>query len=209
MSKKNFTDYYRKEEVTGTYDAQREGTEYRREKRKKELQIFLDLLDKKEGEEVLELGCSSGFFTQHLGKVTAIDTSTDMLKITRKKNPKATVLSADMFNLPFGKDSFDKVVTMRVWTHLNESDLKKVVIEARRVLKQGGYIVFDLEEASIVRAVANFIYKKFYKITGYKIYRYKDVKVNKILNDLGFFVERIEFMNHKVGRQIFFKASKN
>jgi ubiquinone/menaquinone biosynthesis C-methylase UbiE len=118
MSKEEFSEYYKDKKVTGTYDDQRLRTEYRRQKRQKELDIFLELLDKKGEEEVLELGCSSGFLTEHLGKVTAIDTSKDMLKIANEKNPQSVVLEADMFNLPFKDNSFDKVVTMRVWTHV-------------------------------------------------------------------------------------------
>src|SRR3989338_3266045 len=117
---KKFTEYYRQKEVTGGYDNQREATEYRRRKRALELRYFLDLIDKKEGEKVLELGCSSGFLTKYLGKVTTIDTSQGMLEVTRKKNPQATCIATDMFELPFKNNSFDKVVTMRVWNHLED-----------------------------------------------------------------------------------------
>src|SRR3989344_4953328 len=105
-----FSEYYRRKNVTGTYDSQREGTAYRREKRRIELKYFLELIDKKEKEKILELGCSSGFLTEHLGKVTAVDTSDGMLRITKEKNHLATCISADMFSLPFKNNSFDKVV---------------------------------------------------------------------------------------------------
>jgi len=61
---RKFTDYYRKQKVTGTYDKQREGTAYRRKKRSLELKHFLEMLNKKNNERVLELGCSSGFLTK-------------------------------------------------------------------------------------------------------------------------------------------------
>ena len=131
-----FTEYYRQKNVTGTYDSQREATEYRRRKRALELKYFLDLIDKKGKENVLELGCSSGFLTKYLGKVTAIDTSEGMLETARKKNPLAKCIPADMFELPFKDGLFDKVVTMRVWNHLNEADLRKAIRESRRVLKK-------------------------------------------------------------------------
>src|SRR3989338_11559146 len=81
-----YTEYYRQKNVTGTYDSQREATEYRRRKRALELKYFLDLIDKKGKENVLELGCSSGFLTKYLGKVTAIDTSEGILAIASSKN---------------------------------------------------------------------------------------------------------------------------
>jgi len=103
---KKFTEYYQKKRVTGTYDKQRGGNAYRRNKRQKELKIFLDLLDKKPGENVLELGCSSGFLTEHLGKVTAIDTSEDMLEIAHSKNPKSKCIPGDMCCYNEGMESF-------------------------------------------------------------------------------------------------------
>src|SRR3989344_4418496 len=139
-----FSDYYRRQHVTGTYDKQREATEYRRKKRALELKYFLDLIDKRENEKVLELGCSSGFLTKYLGKVTAIDTSEGMLDITRKKNPSAKCIHADMFEMPFKDNSFDKVVTMRVWNHLDKNDIRKAIKESKRVLKNKGQLVFDV-----------------------------------------------------------------
>src|SRR3989344_8218494 len=105
-----FTEYYRKQNVTGTYDKQREGTAYRRKKRALELSIFLQMIDKSPKDNVLELGCSSGFLTKELGSVTAIDTSQDMLKIAHSKNKKAKCVPGDMFDIPFKDNSFNKVV---------------------------------------------------------------------------------------------------
>src|SRR3989344_4276876 len=163
-----FTEYYRKQKVTGTYDKQREGTPYRRKKRAIELKYFLELIDKKPNEKVLELGCSSGFLTKELGKVTAIDTSNDMLKIAHSKNPKAICVSGDMFDIPFNQNTFDKVVTMRVWNHLNLFDLIKAIRESKRVLKKNGWLIFDAEEKSFSRRFIGFFYQKIFRITGYK-----------------------------------------
>ena len=66
MKKDKLIEYYKKEKVTGSYDKQREKTKYRKSKREKELEIFLRLLNKKGNENVLEIGCSSGFLTKHL-----------------------------------------------------------------------------------------------------------------------------------------------
>src|SRR3989338_10477460 len=104
MKSKNaedFTKYYQQKRVTGTYDSQREKTVYRRKKRATELRIFLEMIDKKDKENVLELGCSSGFLTKHLGKVTAIDTSKNMLRLAGYKNKQARLIEADMFEMPF------------------------------------------------------------------------------------------------------------
>ena len=201
-----FTEYYRKQRVTGTYDKQREGTPYRRKKRAIELKYFLELIDKKPNEKVLELGCSSGFLTKELGKVTAIDTSNDMLKIAHSKNPKAICVSGDMFDIPFNQNTFDKVVTMRVWNHLNLFDLIKAIRESKRVLKKNGWLIFDAEEKSFIRRFIGFFYQKIFRITGYKIYQYSFPELNEILKKEGFRIEKGRFLNHKIGRQIILRC---
>ncbi len=203
-----FKEYYKKKKVTGTYDKQRQGTRYRRQKRKKELKIFLKLLDKKRKDKILELGCSSGFLTRYLGKVTAIDTSKEMLEIAKKKNPKARVLEADMFKLPFKKNSFDKIVTMRVWVHLPENELRKALREARRVLKKNGKIIFDAEDRSFLRKFVGFFYKRIFNIKGFKIYQYSLKRLKKILYEEDFKIEKVIYLRHRVGRQMMLRGRK-
>lgn len=197
-----FTEYYKQQHVTGTYDKQREATEYRRRKRALELKYFLDLIDKREKEKVLELGCSSGFLTKYLGKVTAIDTSDGMLKITHEKNPSAKCISADMFEMPFKDKSFDKVVTMRVWNHLNEEDLKRALREVKRILKSEGHLIFDMEEKSSLRKIVGVFYKWLFRPTGYTIYQYTLPEMKKILSEEGFKIIKARVLKHRVGRQI-------
>lgn len=208
MKRKELVKYYKKKEVTEDYDKQREGTEYRKKKRKEELRLFLLLLNKKRGEKVLELGCSSGFLTKHLGKVTAIDTSKEMLKIAKKKNPKAKIIEADMFELPFKKSSFNKVITMRVWNHLPSYELHEAIFEAKRVLTKKGILVFDIEERNMLRRIINFFYKKIFGIKGFKVYQYNLEQVETLLGLNGFDMERVFLLKHRIGRQIIIKARK-
>ena len=204
-----FSEYYRKQHVTGTYDKQREGTEYRRRKRALELKYFLDLLNKRNNEKVLELGCSSGFLTKYLGRVTAIDTSEGMLKIASSKNPSARCMHADMFKLPFKSKSFDKVVTMRVWNHLSEKDLRRAIRESKRVLKPKGFLIFDMEERSFLRRIFSRFYKVLFRPTGYKIYQYTLPEMRKILNEEGFKILEGRILKHRVGRQIILRTQRN
>ena len=154
------------------------------------------------------MGCSSGFLTKYLGKVTAIDTSEGMLKITKKKNPSAKCIHADMFDMPFNNNSFDKVVTMRVWNHLNEEDLRKAIRETKRVLKSKGYLIFDMEEKSSLRTMMGFFYQKMFKITGYKIYQYSTNEIRRILSEEGFKIVEGRILKHKVGRQVLLRTQK-
>lgn len=207
--KESFKKYYKQKAVTSSYTNQRLANNYRKQKREKELKIFLDLLDKKDGEKILELGCSDGWLTKHLGSVIAIDTSKDMLSITQKKNPKAVVLEADMFKIPFDDNTFDKVITMRVWNHLNEEDLRKALKEVKRVLKPNGNLIFDMEEKNCLRRFVNFFYKKIFKITGFKIYQYSISEMITIIFEEGFDTNLREELNHKIGRQVVWNIRKN
>jgi len=211
MKSKNaedFTKYYQQKRVTGTYDSQREKTVYRRKKRATELRIFLEMIDKKDKENVLELGCSSGFLTKHLGKVTAIDTSEGMLEIAHSKNPLAKCLPGDMFDLKFKDGSFDKVVTMRVWNHLNREDIRRAIRQARRVLKKNGWLIFDIEEKFWLRRIAAKIYQAVTGITGYRIYQYSLKEIARILRDEDFKIEKVKAFRHRIGRQIVLRARK-
>ncbi len=208
MTKEEFKKYYQNRGVTSSYTGQRLKTEYRRQKRMDELDIFLELLNKREGEKVLELGCSDGWLTQRLGKVTSIDTSKEMLNISKIKNQQANVIEADMFKLPFKNKSFDKVVTMRVWNHLNEKDLRRALREAKRVLKDEGFLIFDMEEKNWLRRFVNFFYKKIFRITGFKIYQYSIIKMGNILFEEGFNIDLKQELNHKIGKQIIWRIIK-
>jgi ubiquinone/menaquinone biosynthesis C-methylase UbiE len=203
---KKFTEYYRQKKVTGTYDSQREGNKYRQKKRALELKYFLDLIDKQEGENVLELGCSSGFLTKYLGKVVAIDTSEDMIKITQQKNKSAKCLHADMFEIPFKDNTFDKVVTMRVWNHLDEEDLRRALKEVKRVLEKNGMLIFDAEDDSFLRRFVAYLYQGITRITGFTIHQYSLEELKKILDEEGFKIEEVKYLKHKVGRQIILRA---
>jgi len=208
MTKEEFKEYYQKENVTSSYTNQRLANEYRKQKRKQELQIFLELLDKKDNEKVLELGCSDGWLTKELGECTAIDTSKQMLEITKQKNSLAKLLEADMFKLPFGNNFFDKVVTMRVWNHLNEEDLRKVLKEVRRVLKPNGILIFDIEERNWLRRFVHFFYKRIKRITGFKIYQYGWIEIQHMISEEDFSIEDWKILNHKIGKQIIWKVKK-
>ena len=201
--------YYQKKIVTDTYDAQREGNAYRVKKRALELKFFLELIDKQPSDDVLELGCSSGFLTKHLGKVIAIDTSEDMLKIAHAKNKLAKCIPGDMFNLQFKDKSFNKITTMRVWVHLNEEDLRRAIKEAKKVLKDRGELIFDIEEKNRLRRFVAFWYQKITRITGFEIHQYSLNEINKILTSEGFKIEDLRYLEHRVGRQIILRARLN
>jgi len=100
---------------------------------------LLRLMDIRKGESVLDLGCGQGFFTREFAsagaRVTGVDIAEELIATARRLSPpyiRYVVASAD--DLDFAEPgSFDKVAI--VLALQNMSNLKGVVTECRRVLK--------------------------------------------------------------------------
>lgn len=107
-------------------------------------------LEPKPGEHILDVGCGTGNFSIELAKlgvkVTGIDISEPMLEKARIKaseeNLNIEFLKADALNLPFKDCSFDKIVSVTALEFAGE--LKTVLRECHRVLKNGGRMVIGL-----------------------------------------------------------------
>jgi len=99
------------------------------------------------GKKVLDLGCSTGFFTEYaLGKgaeVTGVDASQKLVDRLAKKvfPPKVKLHCADIGQpMPFLKSgSFDVVICSLVMDYIKDWDA--LLAELYRVLKKGGRIV--------------------------------------------------------------------
>ncbi len=101
------------------------------------------------GSLVLEAGCGVGAQTVTLlrnspgARFVCVDISTESLKAARSRVEKeglaeATFQAADVFHLPFGKETFDHVFVCFVLEHLK--DPIKALKSLRSVLKKGGTI---------------------------------------------------------------------
>lgn len=98
----------------------------------------------KKEDEVLEIGCGTGLFTEKLfnatrAKITGIDISEDLLEIARKKLPEVNFLIDDAMSLSFADESFNVVCGSSVLHHL---EMETAYKEFYRVLKPGGKMVF-------------------------------------------------------------------
>ncbi|AZR72108.1 hypothetical protein BBF96_01085 [Anoxybacter fermentans] len=105
-----------------------------------ERDYFLNLLKKEQKKFLLEIGAGPGrdskFFKDNGLEVIAIDISTEMVKLCKKKGLKAYVM--DFYNLKFYPETFDAVWALNCLLHVPKKNLPKVLEGIRNVLKPNG-----------------------------------------------------------------------
>ena len=103
---------------------------------------FLEFVETKETEQVLELGSGLGILAEQVsrrltsGKMTGIEISTEQIARCPPQNENLVFICADARNLPFEKNSFDTIYCRYILEHV--PDPLSVLKEAKRVLKPAG-----------------------------------------------------------------------
>jgi len=157
------------------------------------------LVERAKGD-ILDIGCADGTFTKIIfdkakpRKIIGIDIVKSSIDYARKKfrkNKKMNFLVADGLNLPFDKNSFEAVFALEVVEHCPFP--KKLLSEAKRVLKPGGYLI-------VLVPTDNFLFKILWRIvlkTWGKHWRHTHVQsfdkknsVSLIIKKTGFKIEQ-------------------
>jgi len=99
-----------------------------------------------DGERVLEVGCGAGRFTEVLvstgAEVVAVDASSAVEACRDTVGDAATVLRADLFDLPFSEESFDRVFCYGVLQHT--PDPRAAFLTVARYARPGGHVAADV-----------------------------------------------------------------
>lgn len=99
----------------------------------------------KEDKTVLEIGCGAGRLTNYLTQrgfnVIGFDISRSLIKEGNMRYPYAIKLLASGDNMPFSDSTFDVVLSFDVLEHI--SDVNGHLSEVRRILKTGGFYLFQ------------------------------------------------------------------
>ena len=83
---------------------------------------------------VLDVGCGTGYLTQHLGgEVVGLDQSAAMLDIARERVPWAHFVLGDALNMQFADGSFDLIFASSFYGLLREAERERFLDEARRI----------------------------------------------------------------------------
>ena len=100
------------------------------------------------GEKILEAGSGAGRFTQIAldtgAKVFSVDYSQAVEANYKNNGPNENlaIIQADIYNLPFKKESFDKIYCLGVLQHCPE--VEKAFLSLSKYLKKNGEIVIDV-----------------------------------------------------------------
>ncbi len=106
----------------------------------------IDALNPRAGERILDVGCGTGFHLETLVTAGAspvgMDFSEGMLQKAHERVPSVPLIRADLHEtFPVPSASFDAVLCALVSEHLR--DLRPICREMRRVLRDGGRMVFS------------------------------------------------------------------
>jgi ubiquinone/menaquinone biosynthesis C-methylase UbiE len=123
------------------------------------------------GSRILEVGCGSGYFYEHLVAAMpdvdycGVDTSEQMLRLACQKYPQGRFTKGDIYGLPFPTQSFDHVLAFEVLGHLPE--IVGPLRELMRVCSRS--ILFTLWDGQISRDIgeqiltAAFVHREYAK----------------------------------------------
>jgi 2-polyprenyl-3-methyl-5-hydroxy-6-metoxy-1,4-benzoquinol methylase len=131
-------------------------------------EAVMEALNAQSGDNVLEVGCGSGYYTRALveagARVTATDLSPAYVEQARGLAPGAEFSVEDAQRLSFEDESFDRVLMTEVVEHVPEP--ARAVAEAARVLRPGGLLALSTPSR---RAPMNLAYTLKRRIRGYHV----------------------------------------
>lgn len=128
--------------------------------------FVLNFLSVTQATKLLDVGCGSGYFCKlAVDKkidVTGLDATTELVDEAKKRVPAANFHIGEMEELPFEEKSFDVVCGFNSFQYA--ADIKNALLEAKRVLKDGGKIAVmiwgnkeDCEAATYLKAVGSLL----------------------------------------------------
>ena len=101
-----------------------------------------ELVEPAAGDRIVDLGCAAGALTHFLSGfgAAAVGVDSEERAITKARSlfPELEFRQADVAELPFAEDSFDKAVAGDLVEHLGEETFRAMLGELQRVLVPGG-----------------------------------------------------------------------
>lgn len=128
-----------------TYDASRFCNSYGQYIDYLERRILDQWLALPENSVVADFGCGTGRFLDRAG--IGIDGSQNMLAVASKKYPTRKLVHSELTNIPLENDCLDAGLCFHVLMHMEKERIQNFFIEAARVIKPNGILIFDIASA--------------------------------------------------------------
>ena len=117
---------------------------------------FATVLDLIENDtNILDIGCLNGNFYNfikengHIIKsFTGVDFSEKLIHMAKHRFPEQSWITSDYSDIPFPDNSFDVVTAMEILEHIE--DPEKLLSEAKRVCKSGGFVIVTTPNKLII-----------------------------------------------------------
>ncbi len=177
---------------------------------------LLGYLDIKDSDLVLDCGCGEGFYSVLLSelyqcRVIAVDIDRELLEKAKKwigKRKNVSFQVADIIELPFGDETFNKIILSEVLEHIPDDG--RAIKEIYRVLKKGGIVGITIPNHNYP-----LFWDPFNKIREYfglghfspnsgfwgaiwamHLRLYYPEEIKKLVEKTGFKIEKIEGLTH-------------
>ena len=115
---------------------------------RRRVRVVLEYLEIGRGDRVLDCGCGLGWFLKVLGELTDCSLSGTDFDVPRLRTARlemgarAPVAASDILRLPYGDNTFDKIVLSEVLEHVPND--AAALAEVTRVLKPGGLVAITV-----------------------------------------------------------------
>lgn len=156
---------YRQEDLVEDYLRSRYDDPFGRNLHERQARIVADQVRRLGVRNLLEIAPGPGRLTLHVPPVElacAVEQSPAMLRVARRRleesgSAKWQLIQGDAFRLPFAGPTFDLVMTFKLVRHFPPAERLKLLAEARRVLRPGGWLLLDVAN----RPACQWLYRKW------------------------------------------------
>ena len=145
--------------------------------------VLLKYLKPNKGEEILDLGCSRGFYVREMEKYTDGVIGVDISENSLREAVTPKVRYGDVTSLDFEACSFDKVYSLHTIEHI--PDLSRFFSEMARVLRPGGIaiIVYPWEPLRGLQAIVAALrqYKNPFMVRKIHLHRLTPKRIQQLV----------------------------
>lgn len=150
--KQEITAYYN--DLAKDYDENRFANSYGAYINKQEHEFLKKYLDQDDISLNLDLACGTGRFLDYADY--GLDISDKMIEVSMGKYPNKNLQVGDAEKLDYSESYFNNILSFHLFMHLDLDVTQNILNETNRVIKRGGYFIFDMPS------------KKRRKLTNYK-----------------------------------------